>query len=74
MPAVRRAIAEAERKLGASGRLLVRYSGTEMLARVMVEGEDAAMIDALAKEIGAAIHKQVGADQSVQADCCDVPL
>jgi phosphoglucosamine mutase len=61
MPAVSRAIADAERKLGASGRLLVRYSGTEMLARVMVEGEDAAMIETLAKEIGAEIHRQVGA-------------
>ncbi len=58
---MRRAIAEAERKLGASGRLLVRYSGTEMLARVMVEGEDAALIASLAREIAAAIHKQVGA-------------
>jgi phosphoglucosamine mutase len=62
MPAVRRAIADADRKLGAAGRLLVRYSGTEMLARVMVEGEDAALIEALATEIGAAIRKEVGAE------------
>ncbi|HVA81627.1 MAG TPA: phosphoglucosamine mutase, partial [Candidatus Binataceae bacterium] len=62
MPAVRRAIADAEHKLAGSGRLLVRYSGTEMLARVMVEGEDAALIEALAKQIGAAIHKEIGAE------------
>jgi phosphomannomutase len=38
----------------------VRYSGTEMLARVMVEGEDAAQIKTLAQEIGAAIQKHAG--------------
>jgi phosphoglucosamine mutase len=61
MPAVERAIASAQQRLGAGGRLLVRYSGTEMLARVMIEGEDAAAIKSLAQEIGAAIRKQVGA-------------
>ena len=45
-------------------RLLVRYSGTEMLARVMVEGEDANVIRTIAHEIGAAIQKNLGA-QSV---------
>jgi phosphoglucosamine mutase len=61
MPEVAGAIAEAEARLGGSGRLLVRYSGTEMLARVMVEGEDHAQISALAREIGAAIQRRVGA-------------
>jgi phosphoglucosamine mutase len=61
MPDVTRLIAATERRLGQSGRLLVRYSGTEMLARVMIEGEDAGQIDALAAEIGAAIRKHVGA-------------
>src|SRR5258708_7609178 len=41
MPEVQRIIADAQRRLADTGRLLVRYSGTEMLARVMVEGEDA---------------------------------
>ena len=54
-------IADAEKRLAGTGRLLVRYSGTEMLARVMVEGEDGAQIKTLAQEIGAAIHRQVGA-------------
>jgi phosphoglucosamine mutase len=61
MPEVARLIADAERRLKGSGRLLVRYSGTEMLARVMVEGEDAAQIGALAREIGAAIQRTAGA-------------
>jgi len=61
MPEVSRLIADAEQRLAGSGRLLVRYSGTEMLARVMVEGEDHALIGTMAREIGAAIQKQVGA-------------
>ena len=61
MPEVERLIAGANRKLEGNGRLLVRYSGTEMLARVMVEGEDETTIVAIAREIGGAIRKQVGA-------------
>ena len=60
MPDVQRLIAAAEKRLGANGRLLVRYSGTEMLARVMIEGEDQAEIGTLAREIGAAIGKRAG--------------
>jgi phosphoglucosamine mutase len=61
MPDVCGLIADAERRLAGNGRLLVRYSGTEMLARVMVEGEDPAQIGALAREIGEAIQRRVGA-------------
>ena len=61
MPAVMRVIADAERRLAGSGRLLVRYSGTEMLARVMVEGQDPAQIASVASEIGDAIRKRAGA-------------
>jgi len=61
MPDVQKIIADAERRLAGTGRLLVRYSGTEMLARVMVEGEDGAQIKTLAQEIGAAIQKYAGA-------------
>ncbi len=61
IPAVQRVITAAEQRLNGTGRLLVRYSGTEMLVRVMVEGEDAGGISAIAKEIGAAIQKHLGA-------------
>ena len=54
-------VADAEKRLAGTGRLLVRYSGTEMLARVMVEGEDGVQIKTLAQEIGAAIQKYAGA-------------
>jgi phosphoglucosamine mutase len=61
MPDVVRLIDGVERRLGGHGRLLVRYSGTEMLARVMIEGEDQGEIAALAHEIGEAIRSRVGA-------------
>lgn len=57
---VQRTIGAVQARLGGRGRILVRYSGTEMLARVMVEGEDEAEIDVSAREIGAAIARQVG--------------
>jgi len=61
VPDIRRAITAAEQRLNGTGRLLVRYSGTEMLARVMVEGEDSKVIRTIAHEIGAAIQKNLGA-------------
>jgi phosphoglucosamine mutase len=61
IPAVQKVIDAAEQRLNGTGRLLVRYSGTEMLARVMVEGEDAATIRTIAQEIGAAIKQHLGA-------------
>jgi phosphoglucosamine mutase len=60
IPDVHGVIQSAERRLNGTGRLLVRYSGTEMLARVMVEGEDATAIRVIAQEIGAAIQKHLG--------------
>lgn len=49
-----------ERELGDDGRVLLRYSGTESLARVMVEGPDLAMIQREAEAIGAEIAKLIG--------------
>ena len=55
------ALARWEEKLGGRARFVVRYSGTEPLARVMVEGDDGSAIDAAAREIAAAIHDEIGA-------------
>jgi phosphoglucosamine mutase len=51
MPQARGAIQEAERRLGSSGRLLVRYSGTEPKLRIMTEGEDESLIQQVAQEL-----------------------
>jgi phosphoglucosamine mutase len=48
---VQRLIAEAEARLSGTGRVLVRYSGTERKARVMVEGEDHDLIHTIAENI-----------------------
>jgi phosphoglucosamine mutase len=61
IPAVTRAAAEVEERLADRGRLLVRYSGTEPLLRVMVEGEHQHEIDAWAEEIAAAVRAEIGA-------------
>ena len=60
MPAVISEISEAEKILGDKGRHLVRYSGTEMKARVMIEGPDEKLIEKLAKKIADAIREEVG--------------
>ncbi len=55
LPGVQAVIDEVTGLLGGDGRVLVRYSGTEMKARVMVEGPDAAMVGALARRIADAL-------------------
>ncbi len=55
--AVRKAIAEAEARLGKTGRLLIRPSGTEPLIRVMAEGPDEAVIAGIVDEVASVIVK-----------------
>lgn len=54
--AIKKASAEVEKALSGSGRLLLRYSGTENLARVMIEGRDQAEIDGLANSLAGTIR------------------
>jgi phosphoglucosamine mutase len=57
MPSVQKAIARVETDLGAEGRVVVRYSGTESKARVMIEGTDEARIKAHADEIAKTLQQ-----------------
>ncbi len=62
IPAVARAIADCSREMDEQGRVVVRYSGTETLARVMVEGADAAAVEKHAAGIATAIKAAIGAE------------
>ncbi|MBI4238714.1 MAG: phosphoglucosamine mutase [Deltaproteobacteria bacterium] len=57
---VTRLITQFERELGGRGRIVVRYSGTEALARVMVEGESGDRIRTIADTIAGEIATQLG--------------
>jgi phosphoglucosamine mutase len=56
--AVVAAIAAGEKRLGKSGRILVRKSGTEPLIRVMAEGDDSALVQSVVDQIIEAIPRQ----------------
>jgi phosphoglucosamine mutase len=60
LPAVQGVIDRVSRDLGTRGRVLVRYSGTEPLVRVMVEGEHVAQVERFCEEIAAALREHVG--------------
>ena len=59
-PEIQEAIADAERILGDQGRVLVRYSGTESLLRVMIEGRDSAQVQQLAEVIADRARTRLG--------------
>jgi phosphoglucosamine mutase len=56
-PGIEAARQAAERELGTAGRILLRPSGTEPLLRVMVEGQDAALVRSLAQNIADAAQR-----------------
>jgi phosphoglucosamine mutase len=59
LPSVQTAVGEVEQQLASKGRLLLRYSGTEALARVMIEGESQHQIELYAQKIAAAIKQEI---------------
>jgi phosphoglucosamine mutase len=61
VPAVADAIARVEARVAGQGRLLVRYSGTEPLLRVMLEGKDQNEIRTWAQEIVDVVRQHLGA-------------
>jgi phosphoglucosamine mutase len=60
VPPVAEAMARVEQRLAGEGRLLVRYSGTEPLLRVMIEGKDQQQIQTWAAEIANAVRQHLG--------------
>ncbi|MGA8145697.1 MAG: phosphoglucosamine mutase [Candidatus Acidiferrales bacterium] len=61
LPEVSRALAEAEKALGNSGRIVLRYSGTEPLARVMVEAERDDDVRHWTDSLASALRSAIGA-------------
>src|SRR6266436_145134 len=60
LPQVSRALAEAQSALGDNGRVVLRYSGTEPLARVMVEAEHAADVQRYSQSLAEALRESIG--------------
>jgi phosphoglucosamine mutase len=59
-PGILEAIRKAEERLGETGRVVYRYSGTEKLARVMVEGPEESEVQGHANAIAEAVKKEIG--------------
>ncbi len=60
IPEIRAAMEALEAEMQGRGRLLLRYSGTENLARVMIEGEDQKTIEEQANHLAAILKKEIG--------------
>lgn len=61
---VQRLADEIKAQLGSRGRLLLRYSGTESLARVMIEGESENDVESKANALAEVIRAEIGSDES----------
>lgn len=60
VPGIAKAIKDAESVLADEGRVLVRYSGTQQICRVMVEGPTEKITDKTAKDLAEAVRKAIG--------------
>jgi phosphoglucosamine mutase len=60
VPSIKKAIADAEDRLKGRGRVLLRYSGTESVARVMVECEDCGLVDSLTQTLAHEVEQGLG--------------
>ena len=60
IPGFLEAIKDIEASLGNRGRTLIRYSGTEPVLRIMIEGEDKSHIKGMAKNLSGLVKKELG--------------
>ncbi|MEW5804694.1 MAG: phosphoglucosamine mutase [bacterium] len=60
IPEIQKVISEAEQELGDQGRILVRYSGTQLMVRVMVEGPDSSTTERLASYLTCVVQRKLG--------------
>ncbi|HLZ19233.1 MAG TPA: phosphoglucosamine mutase [Smithellaceae bacterium] len=60
VPAIMDAIAQVERELGDEGRVLVRYSGTQNMCRIMVEGPSPELTEKYCRQIADVVKKEIG--------------
>ncbi len=60
LPEVQKFVTDVESRLGDTGRVLIRYSGTEPLMRIMLEGQDQAEITSMANEIADLVRQVIG--------------
>src|SRR5260370_32913465 len=63
LPEVSRALSEAQSALGDNGRVVLRYSGTEQLARVMVEAEQEADVQRFSESVASALRSAIGVEK-----------
>ena len=62
IPGYVQCLSQVEKRLKGSGRVLIRYSGTESAVRIMIEGEDRQEITQMAQELAQPIHQAIGLD------------
>ena len=60
IPQIQRIIKECQRELGERGRIVVRYSGTEPLLRIMIEGENEKQITRMADAMAETVQRTLG--------------
>lgn len=63
-PEIKKRIKEIEKSLASSGRILVRYSGTEPLLRIMVEAEDETKLHQIAQDLVELVKKHIGQEKA----------
>ena len=60
VPEIAAAVGKVQRALNGQGRVLIRYSGTEPLLRIMIEGQELGQVEQWAEDIAVAVRATIG--------------